>query len=269
MARYERGNDHHWSHIARLNGRAGGREKRPVLRGVALDEVQMVPVPVEVLAELEAYEAYDAEMRELAALPYAQARELMVSSEEARLEERCAMLVSTLPPSDGHIIEEPPSPYAQPTTPVRGRRGWSEVSKPPTPVLVPTPRTQPRSRRCRSPGSAHGSAAFAATDCALCFSEDEEVVDGVCPTAAAPPPAELEGGETGLIASRAQPRKRCKTCDCRLPLTAHASSICKCGHMFCAAHMHNHKCSFDFRSGARKKLDETNPKVQPSKLERL
>lgn len=234
----------------------------------SLDEVQMVPVPLEVLAELEAYEAYDAEMRELAALPYSQARELMVSSEEARLEERCAILVSTLAPSDPHVADEPPSPYPQPTTPVRGHRGWGEGSKQPSPVLVP--RTQQRSRRCRSPISA----AFpSSTDCALCFSEDEEVYDGTCTAAPASTAPELEGSkcytEGELIASRSQPRKRCKTCDCRLPLTAHASSICKCGHSYCAAHMHEHKCSFDFRSGARKKLDEANPKVQPSKLERL
>ena len=82
----------------------------------SLDEVQMVPVPVEVLAELEAYDAYDAEMRQLAQLPYAQARELMVAAEEARLEERCAALVASLagPPELAAYgaDHEPPSPSA-------------------------------------------------------------------------------------------------------------------------------------------------------------
>merc|ERR1712146_836606 len=65
----------------------------------------------------EAFEAYDAEMRVLSEMSPVAARELMVRAEETRLEERCAMLVSTLEPIQQ--LEE--KQCARPSTPVLGK----------------------------------------------------------------------------------------------------------------------------------------------------
>jgi len=96
----------------------------------------------------------------------------------------------------------------------------------------------------------------------------------VCTTAEASD-AETEDEEVAGPLGEPQPTKlhkpkgaTCKSCGTRLPLTA-AASACKCGHAFCARHMHDHKCSHDYRAPARAKLAEDNPKLEGTKLERM
>lgn len=64
-------------------------------------------------------------------------------------------------------------------------------------------------------------------------------------------------------------RKHCKSCACRLSLTASVTAACACGELYCPAHMHAHECSFDFRTPEQRKLSKGNPKCEHSKLERL
>jgi len=88
----------------------------------AAEDVPFTPPSAELVAELEALEAYDAEMRELGAMPYAQAREMLIGLEESRLEERCAMLVSSLPAvlaEDAHAYGPPPHESPLPSTPLQ------------------------------------------------------------------------------------------------------------------------------------------------------
>ena len=197
-------------------------------------------------------------MRALSEMPYAQARELMVTSEEARLEERCAALFHSLPRAvsdlsvsaddDTYDGERPPTPGERPPTPVHRR-----------PLIEREGGTQRLGRRLRSP-------ARPPTDGSrLTFDDVLEGVsaEGAYECAALEPPERTEA-DTGQMA-----RKRCKTCSCRLPLTAFASSACQCGDFYCAAHMHKHECTFNFRSRNKSKLAGANPKVEPSKLERL
>jgi len=78
-----------------------------------------------------------------------------------------------------------------------------------------------------------------------------------------------EGGGGAPPPSATRKRPRCKACNLRLPLTATCASACQCGDIFCARHLHAHDCSFDYHSREQHKLAEDNPKMAPSKLERL
>lgn len=62
-------------------------------------------------------------------------------------------------------------------------------------------------------------------------------------------------------------RPRCETCAVRLPLTACHSLVCRCGGLFCSAHLHGgHECSYDYKGTAREKLREAMPKIEFAKL---
>jgi len=62
-------------------------------------------------------------------------------------------------------------------------------------------------------------------------------------------------------------RNACKACGVRLPLTAYLGCGCKCGHVFCAAHLHEHDCPFDHRAIHKRKLAAANPKLSAPKLD--
>lgn len=64
----------------------------------------------------------------------------------------------------------------------------------------------------------------------------------------------------------ASDRRRCTSCCVRLPLTAVHQSVCRCGGLFCAAHLHSHVCSHDYRGAAKERLRASNPEIAPSKL---
>lgn len=85
--------------------------------------------------------------------------------------------------------------------------------------------------------------------------------------------AEYESGAAleGVHASKHQKIRKgvaCVSCGTRLPLTA-TTSACKCGNTFCAAHMHDHKCTHDYQTSSRAKLAQDNPKLEVDKLERM
>eukprot|EP00325_Prymnesiales_sp_UTEX-LB-985_P029700 CAMPEP_0174722510 /NCGR_PEP_ID=MMETSP1094-20130205/38646_1 /TAXON_ID=156173 /ORGANISM="Chrysochromulina brevifilum, Strain UTEX LB 985" /LENGTH=437 /DNA_ID=CAMNT_0015923385 /DNA_START=71 /DNA_END=1384 /DNA_ORIENTATION=+ len=201
----------------------------------SMEDIQVVPVPTQALADLEAFEAYDLEMRTLSELPAAAARELMVAAEEARLEERCAMLVSTLELPCEALTE---SPIARPGTPVPQGRSYQGLVSGKIGAGLVEEGLDDHSEGCMSCAAAEGSDA------------PISLPQSIKPTGTA--------------------RKlSCKACGCRLPLTAATTSSCACGDVFCAAHMHEHSCDFDFHGREQQKLAKANPKVENSKLERM
>jgi hypothetical protein len=62
---------------------------------------------------------------------------------------------------------------------------------------------------------------------------------------------------------------RCNSCRKKIGITN--SFKCKCDHLFCGAcrYPEGHKCSFDFKSEAKKKLALNNPKVEAAKLNKI
>lgn len=270
------------------------------------DDVHVVaPAPSELLAELEAFEAYDAELREVSSLPYAEARAMLVAAEEARLEERCAQLLwqtaaeeadaaamaaGVVEPSSPRLGSplRPPTPRTQPAaakwgearpsgatglfrTPSSRRSRAERVGLAPLPMAdlsaslsASSDASEPTSLEL----SAVSSAAFALPD-SICHVIDDDLSEGSTPLLLADAlPAAATAAATATAAARKPKRPRCKTCDCTLPLTATCSSTCGCGDIFCARHMHAHDCIVDYHAREQRKLQEDNPKMQPSKVER-
>jgi hypothetical protein len=63
-------------------------------------------------------------------------------------------------------------------------------------------------------------------------------------------------------------KRRCWECKCKIGLTA---VTCKCGFTFCNQHRYaeEHKCSFNFRNAAKRKLEEENPRIVPAKISKI
>lgn len=162
--------------------------------------------------------------------------------EEARLEERCAELVALL---DAPL--PPTSPRCE--RPLPSARDADERSVRCASVPPPADEAEAVCGECCESAHAVATPPELCTDVAV-------AADGI----AAPSPV---GGKEAKVKGRG-----CKSCGCRLPLTAYASA-CRCGHAFCAEHMHAHDCAFDYRGVSRRKLAEDNPKLEGPKLERL
>lgn len=238
----------------------------------AADDIQIVHAPAELLADLEAFEAYDAEVRELAALPYAQAREMLVAAEEARLEERCALLIRTLPELGDSVgaVDAPASPCSSTPSAKSRPRGeglrrqqprWPRAAERRTERAVWKPVASAEAASAADDSEVLNAVEWSAANGAICRVVDDEL-------------AEVSTGSLMLpdalpSATAARKRPRCKACNCRLPLTAACGSTCQCGDLFCARHMHAHDCIVDYRSREQRKLQEDNPKLEASKLERL
>lgn len=212
-------------------------------------------------------EAYD----QACAPPTAEEWEAYTLHEEDRLEMRCAELIASLTPTL-------PSPKPAKHGGSRGLLGTGRVGA---------------SRRSRASGRhRHSSSArkalftdteslsassSSAASCALsdddaAFGSEEESLDECCEfdgstcgtcEAVDGPPELPKGGKGGKVKGSA-----CKSCGVRLPLTA-CTAACRCGHTFCAAHMHDHACHFDYKTPCRDQLREDNPKMEGPKLERL
>lgn len=63
-------------------------------------------------------------------------------------------------------------------------------------------------------------------------------------------------------------RRRCWECKAKVALTA---VTCRCDYTFCNKHRYaeEHKCTFDFKVSAKRKLEAENPRVVPSKVARI
>jgi len=63
-------------------------------------------------------------------------------------------------------------------------------------------------------------------------------------------------------------RRRCWECKAKVGLTA---VTCRCDFTFCNKHRYaeEHSCRFNFKSAAKRKLEDENPRVVPSKVARI
>ncbi|KAE9303446.1 hypothetical protein PR003_g22005 [Phytophthora rubi] len=63
-------------------------------------------------------------------------------------------------------------------------------------------------------------------------------------------------------------RRRCWQCKVKVGLTA---VKCRCDYTFCGKHRYaeEHSCAFNFKTAAKRKLEEENPVVVPSKVARI
>lgn len=63
-------------------------------------------------------------------------------------------------------------------------------------------------------------------------------------------------------------RRRCWECKAKVGLTA---VVCRCDYTFCNKHRYaeEHKCSFNFKTAGKRKLEEENPRIVPSKVARI
>ena len=81
------------------------------------------------------------------------------------------------------------------------------------------------------------------------------------------PVASEPGDGTPLAKRKSVERPRCKVCAVRLPLTSCHSLVCRCGGLFCSAHLHGgHECNFDYRGSAKEKLAKAMPEVKFAKI---
>ena len=218
--------------------------------------------------------------------------------EESRLEERCADLISSLAPSLPSPISSkrahrgdiaPSSSSARPSRP-KPRTSFAARRRPSTDL----------SSSVSSISSAGGLSESAeaednevevdgmeldltlAQECMEDVESDDEsalcvLIDEGCENSSTAPAlvssTNSVSHEDAVEAKAEMPKKKvkgkaCKSCGCRLPLTACASA-CKCGESFCANHMHAHNCVFDYKTAHEAKLREENPQVEGHKLERL
>lgn len=63
-------------------------------------------------------------------------------------------------------------------------------------------------------------------------------------------------------------KRRCWTCNIKIGLTA---VTCRCDYTFCNKHRYaeEHNCQFNFKSVAKRKLEQENPQVIPAKFARM
>ena len=58
-------------------------------------------------------------------------------------------------------------------------------------------------------------------------------------------------------------KKKCQVCRKKLGLTG---TPCRCGPLFCAAHIHDHGCTYDYKAEAVAELRRNNPVISPPKV---
>lgn len=201
----------------------------------------------------------------------------------ARLEETCSKLVDTLRPD-----EKSASPEVTAAAAKEEKKGWGKgLSK----GFLNKPK---RKRRAAPAEAVAAAAAPAASEAAVATSSCAPVAMDVCsavcsegkegglvsvnpatgevmfaaPTAPTSPPSGPAATPPAAkkAAGAASERPRCSVCVARLPITA-TQAPCRCGGLYCAAHMHCHECQFDYKTSARSRLRESNPEIVPRKLE--
>lgn len=63
----------------------------------------------------------------------------------------------------------------------------------------------------------------------------------------------------------------CHTCGRRLPIHSVIAGKCRCGHIFCAAHISGtaHQCTFNFKCVEKDRLEQALPTILPSKVNQI
>lgn len=60
--------------------------------------------------------------------------------------------------------------------------------------------------------------------------------------------------------------ERCSVCMKKLLSHLRCIHYCRCEKLFCATHMHQHKCSFDYGLENKQRCEKAFPKVIASKI---
>ena len=72
-----------------------------------------------------------------------------------------------------------------------------------------------------------------------------------------------EGGSRETQKVESGEEKKCRVCRKKLGLTG---TPCRCGPLFCAAHIHDHGCTYDYKAEAVAELRRNNPVISPPKV---
>merc|ERR1712200_97936 len=62
--------------------------------------------------------------------------------------------------------------------------------------------------------------------------------------------------------------KVCAKIGCKKKLNL-SSYPCRCGGLYCALHMTDHDCTFDYHKEAQKEIEEHNPKIVAEKIKKI
>ena len=91
--------------------------------------------------------------------------------------------------------------------------------------------------------------------------------EAVCPAVGTVRPCEEAADEEAPPKKVQVNTSRCWTCNRKIGLLGFQ---CKCEYYFCAEHRYSdkHECLFDYKTQARKQLEQQNPTIAPSKLEK-
>ncbi len=76
------------------------------------------------------------------------------------------------------------------------------------------------------------------------------------------PPAQITQHLTA--ATQISPTETKKTCDL-CATDRKVVYLCRCGKKCCMRDLMDHKCSYDYKTGGKKELEEKNPKIRDSK----
>ena len=59
---------------------------------------------------------------------------------------------------------------------------------------------------------------------------------------------------------------RCNCCDKKVKSIFVDIQTCKCGNVYCSKHVHDHSCTFDYKSKQREKLTSELTRVTSQKI---
>jgi AN1-type zinc finger and ubiquitin domain-containing protein 1 len=79
----------------------------------------------------------------------------------------------------------------------------------------------------------------------------------------------LSGTSSTIQKKKKKDSVRCSECRKRIGVACRYQ--CRCGRMFCAIHRYAeaHTCTFDYKTEGRKQLQEANPVVVASKVDKI
>ncbi|KYQ90437.1 hypothetical protein DLAC_09059 [Tieghemostelium lacteum] len=113
------------------------------------------------------------------------------------------------------------------------------------------------------PGGNHGGSSFGTTPNSLGTagtpsSLTNQFTPGTTPTT-----------PTGSPSGRDMTKCKFKDCNKVIGGVMAAANKCRCGEQFCGKHIHNHNCTFDYKSMAKNSIAKANPQVLANKIVKL
>ncbi|EGC30676.1 hypothetical protein DICPUDRAFT_92931 [Dictyostelium purpureum] len=85
------------------------------------------------------------------------------------------------------------------------------------------------------------------------------------------PSADSPFSSSPLSSSPSKSNIKCKfpSCGKSISSSLSLSSKCRCGEYFCGKHIHNHNCTFDYKSLAKSNIAKANPQILANKIVKL